>query len=343
MKKSNLYTAEILDYYSKGLSASKIAELLPLCSVSILKVLKENGIAPTKGYSNVKRYPKSKEEEIISLYRKGFDQKSIGEMYHTSNTAIRRVLLRNNIPIRGSSKVQRFCKHNPFKKHDEFSEYFLGLLLTDGCIYKKAGGKAINLSLSETDGYLVEAFRDWSSPKTKVSKTFQRRNSSYMYSVNIMNEEAVLWLERKGNFHRKSFEAKIYVPITWTILRGIFDGDGGYHTVNKNGLQLFICGASKVFILQIVAFLERNGIRAAFRTIPATAKRSHPLHYVEVRYYEDVLKVGIFMYSNASIFMKRKYYKWLAFYESRKNKYTLNSGKDSHSNPEQNLPAREQF
>lgn len=52
---------------------------------------------------------------------------------------------------------------------------------------------------------------------------------------------------------------------------------------------------------------------------------------------------GIFMYSNASIFMKRKYYKWLAFYESRKNKYTLNSGKDSHSNPEQNLPAREQF
>ena len=47
MKKSNLYTTEILDYYSKGLSANKIAELLPLCSISILKVLKENGIEAT--------------------------------------------------------------------------------------------------------------------------------------------------------------------------------------------------------------------------------------------------------------------------------------------------------
>jgi hypothetical protein len=47
------------------------------------------------------------------------------------------------------------------------------------------------------------------------------------------------------------------------------------------------------------------------------------------------------MYSNAHIFLKRKYEKWLAFYENKGKNYTLNSGKDSQSNPEQNLPTLE--
>lgn len=41
------------------------------------------------------------------------------------------------------------------------------------------------------------------------------------------------------------------------------------------------------------------------------------------------------MYNNASIYMKRKYDKWLSFYESKSNKQTLNSGKLALDNPEQ--------
>ena len=79
-------------------------------------------------------------------------QKDLGIKYNTSNTAIRRVLLRYNVIPRDISKANRYCKHNPFKsykKHDEYSEYFLGLLLTDGCISKgnKLRTAGINLSL----------------------------------------------------------------------------------------------------------------------------------------------------------------------------------------------------
>ena len=59
------------------------------------------------------------------------------------------------------------CKHNPFKRNDEYSEYFLGLLLTDGCITykdKDHNNLHINLSLSEIDSYMVENFRNWASP-----------------------------------------------------------------------------------------------------------------------------------------------------------------------------------
>lgn len=140
------------------------------------KVLKEHGVIPSKcGYKNAKRYSFEKEQEILKLYKMGMSQKDLGIKYNTSNTAIRRVLLRYNIIPRRIDKVRRYCKHNPFKsykKHDEYTEYFLGLLLTDGCIYKKSKTSKvpeINLSLTGADGYIIEIFRDWASSNKKVS------------------------------------------------------------------------------------------------------------------------------------------------------------------------------
>lgn len=34
------------------------------------------------------------------------------------------------------------------------------------------------------------------------------------------------------------------------------------------------------------------------------------------------------MYNNAHIYLKRKYERWLTFYENKRDKYTLNSGKE---------------
>lgn len=54
-----------------------------------------------------------------------------------------------------------------------------------------------------------------------------------MYHVSISNNEAVEWLERKANFIRKSYSAKLYIPLNWNILRGIIDGDGSMILSNK--------------------------------------------------------------------------------------------------------------
>ena len=206
------------------------------------------------------RFSKEKEENILKMYKEGKSQKEIANFYETYNTSIRRILLRNNIIPRGNNKVQRLCKHNPFRKNDEYSEYFLGLLLTDGCISSNItkNSNTISLSLNEVDGYIVESFRDWISPNSKVSNILQKINSSYMKSVSVTNQEVEEWLIRKGNFNNKSYECKIYTPITWNILRGIFDGDGGFH-FNSTHLDFFICGKSLVFIQQIKYFLDKYG------------------------------------------------------------------------------------
>ena len=51
---------------------------------------------------------------------------------------------------------------------------------------------------------------------------------------------------------------------------------------------------------------------------------------------QEVIKLGELMYNNASIYMQRKYDKWLSFYESKRDKQALNSGKLALDNPEQN-------
>ena len=274
------------------------------------------------------RFDKQKELSILEDYKTGKTTVEIAQKWNTYNTSIRRVLLRYSIIPRTTQRVNRLCKHNPFKKSDEMSDYFLGLLLTDGCIMAKSKSSSnyvINLSLSEVDGYMVEAFRDWASPKTKVSKILQKINGSYMYSVNIMNEEAVEWLRRRGNFYRKSYECKIYIPINWNILRGIFDGDGGFRRTNETGLSFFVCGKSEVFIKQIERFLIKEGFR------PKVVCQ-HGLYYVHVHRQTEVELLGQKLYKNAHIFLHRKYDKWLAFYESRRAN-GVNSGEEMAIQP----------
>ena len=145
-----------------------------------------------------------------------------------------------------------------------------------------------------------------------------------MNAVSFTNIEVEDWLRRKGNFNNKSFECKIYTPINWNILRGIFDGDGGFHS-NSGHLDFFICGKSLVFMKQIKFFLDKNGFSTYLKE--KNNSNGNSLYYIEIYKIQDVLRLGELMYNNAHIFIKRKYEKWLAFYESR-SAYTLNSGKE---------------
>lgn len=321
---------ELINKYLKGIKVKELVKEYNISQQTINRYLKKQGIKWIK-YDNPKKFSKEKELEIITMYKGGKNTKEISKIFNTFNTSIRRVLLRNNIKIRTSDKVLRLCKHNPFRRNDEYSEYFLGLLLTDGSITKEKRSSrncGINLSLSEVDSYMIKNFRDWASPNSKITKTYQKINGSYMYSITITNQEAEEWLKRKGNFINKSYFCKIYTPITWNILRGIFDGDGGYITKGKD-LDFFICGASRPFIEQIYNFLKNNNIYAIINE----SKRSNSiLYYVRVSRAHDVIKLGKLMYNNAHIYLKRKYDKWLAFYENKRAN-GVNSGKEMAIHP----------
>lgn len=301
---------------SKTKSLKDLSKLYNISTVTLSKILKENGITlntiPLKIYN---KFTKDKELDIIKRYNRGESQKDIALLYNTYNTSIRRVLNRYKIPIRSNSKIQKLCKHNPFKKCDELSEYFLGLLLTDGCITNNR----LVLSLQEKDKDLIELYRNWISPNTKISKNFQKYNNSNMLSVSITNDLVIETLQRKGNFYNKSLNCKIYDKITWHTLRGIFDGDGCIY-ITDTSAYFIICGASKVFLNQIFNFLKKENFDVKF--IEKTLDKWHKQQMYEIRLYkqDQVMKLFNKLYLNAHVFLKRKYMKWLDFYESKRNK-----------------------
>ena len=120
------------------------------------------------------KFSREKEEEIIKDYLEGKNTVEIAEKWNTYNTSIRRVLLRNNINIRTASEAKRTVNTNPFKLGDEYSEYFLGLLLTDGWICYAKNAKTPSVSLCLNYKEMVEKFRNFACPKTKVSKIFNK-------------------------------------------------------------------------------------------------------------------------------------------------------------------------
>ena len=194
------------------------------------------------------KFSKEKEESIINDYLQGYNTVEIANKWNTYNTSIRRVLLRNNIKIRGNVESQTTIKECPFKDGDEYSEYFLGLLLTDGCISRRSKNSA-TVSLSLKDKELMEQFQRFICPNNKISKILQKKYGTYMYQSSTRSKLITDWLDSKGNFYNKSYDCDIYTPLTSHILRGIFDGDGYCMTRNKGNTFCYgICGDGRAHV-----------------------------------------------------------------------------------------------
>lgn len=259
--------------------------------------------------------------DIIKLYKRGVSQKEIANLYSTYNTSIRRILVKNNVKIRGKAASQVYVKKNPFRRNDERSDYFLGLLLTDGCI----SNNRISLSLKEEDIYILEEFAKFCSPILQVTKYYHSVHNKCQYSVHFKDSRQIVigYLERLGKFTNKSYECKLYKPINYNILRGIIDGDGSiYNTNNGKSIRISICSKSRDFINQIAYFYQKESYSYFI------SQRKDGLYYIHIDSKKDLLRLGCNLYHNAHIFLKRKYERWSHFAEMQLKNNTLNSGNE---------------
>ena len=113
-----------------------------------------------------------------------------------------------------------------------------------------------------------------------------------MYQVSFTNIEVENWLRRKGNFNNKSYECKIYTPINWNILRGVFDGDGSF----KRGVVL--TSNSEQWINKIKAFYDSLHIH--YTCSYDTAYR------LSVYRKEDIKRIYHYLYDNQTLYLDRK-------------------------------------
>ena len=272
-------------------------------------------------------FTKEIEASIIYDYLQGYNTVQIAKKWNTYNTSIRRVLLRNNVKIRSNAEACTNIKECPFKDNDERSEYFLGLLLTDGCITRRTKNSAtISLSLKDKD--LMMQFQNFICPSNNICEVYQKKYNTYMYQSSTRSKIIADWLDCKGNFYNKSYDCDIYIPLTSHILRGIFDGDGYCMTRNKGNTFCYgICGKSKIFLEKIQQYLAKQNITFNLHF------RSN-LYYLECTKTVEVVKFYNLIYNEAHIYLVRKYVKGHLFLETLREKFSKFKERDASPNPE---------
>lgn len=204
---------------------------------------------------------------------------------------------------------------NLFNKiNSEDSAYWLGFIAADGHVDKKWPRLSIELSIR--DDLHLQKFCDLLGMKLKSRHRFDKRTGRtyHMALVRPYNTELITDLKNLGLGNTK--EALVtglifdYIPDTYInhFIRGYFDGDG---TVGKYkaSSQISICGD--------LIYLEKlRDVIIEHTSILGRIHRQKNIHYLAYSGATKVIKLRTFMYSNATIYLDRKF----EIFESLKQK-----------------------
>jgi len=204
----------------------------------------------------------------------------------------------NRLGLHGDMNV----KHDFFTQENEEKYYVLGYWLADGCIMKKSGGHYF--SLVSNDKEHLENISKIMGVKTKIYK-----NSNNAYELRVGNKRLVDSLIEIGGLYCKT-KVMTIKDITfdkkhlYTILRGFFDGDGGYQYqgfIKADGTRSISCikfTGSKMMIESIYEYLGYGKLYEDFRKCDCC--------YLSF-YGNEMKKLLHKMYNNSNIHLERKY------------------------------------
>lgn len=223
---SNNEREEILRLYKSGLNTVEISNIIKRSQSGIERYLKREGLfkkTSTKKCLGV-------EKEIISLYLKGYSSTYIAKKYKICGNTVARILRDNSIQVRDQHGC-RFSNEDYFEAIDnEYKAYFLGLIVTDGCIqevYNKNNRLLLRLTIdiSIEDHYLLKMLLQELGSQNRITITPGRTTGKVTFGSNKLCTD----LSKYGVVPRKTF--KTYLPMLDDklmphLIRGIFDGDG---------------------------------------------------------------------------------------------------------------------
>lgn len=188
------------------------------------------------------------EKYIVEQYNIGRNTNDLAQELGTYNTTIRRILLRNNIPLRTINHDRGYINSNPFL--GEGADYWLGLIASDGNVSTITNKIRLNSNL---DLDMLQAYCKFlGDPRVKVLVTWNQAFECKEYCVGFSHKETKEYLISIGITPRKSKTLEYLKPMTMDFIRGVLDGDG---TVTPKGHpKLFT--ASKAFAYQLYEYLH---------------------------------------------------------------------------------------
>lgn len=249
-------------------------------------------------------------EEIIKYYlSQPMTTKQVEDKYELSHPTITKIL--KDVPKYTKAKL-----NNPNMKEHFFQEineeakaYFLGLLISDGNVFKDNTGRqaSISITLDLKDEYMLEKFKEVLQANTSVGHD-GRGCGQIAVRSNIMAED----LAKYGVVPRKSYNT--YLPLISKemmphLIRGIFDGDGSIMAKpnpSNDGHNRFLhsisfCGTHQLMEDISNYILENLGIKTAVYDY-----KDRNLSELKIQNIDNIAKFGYWIYRNSTIFLNRK-------------------------------------
>ena len=249
-------------------------------------------------------------QEIIKYYlSQPMTMKQVEDKYELSHPTITKIL--KDVPKYTKAKLNNpNMKEHFFKEiNNEASAYFLGLLISDGNVFKDGTGRqaSISITLDLKDEYMLEKFKEVLQANTSIGYD-GRGCGQIAVRSNIMAED----LAKYGVVPRKSYST--YLPqiskeMMPHLIRGIFDGDGNIMAKpnpNNDGHDRFLhsisfCGTHQLMEDISNCILENLGIKATVYDY-----KDRNLSELKIQSIHNIAKFGYWIYINATIFLNRK-------------------------------------
>lgn len=258
---------------------------------------------------------------VIDLYNNGICQREIAQQISCSQVTISNILRRAKVPTRIGKKITyQDVNYSFFKKiNSEASAYFLGLLYADGCVQNKNNAYTVSLKLKSDDQMIIEKFRDLMSPSSPI------KISDGKYSRFRINQKEICeQLISHGCVPNKSlileFPKTIPNKLIRHFLRGYSDGDG---SIYKNKLQktfnskpytniIWKIISTKQFCNQVHKILKEQLNINCSQSL-SKPKTNQITTTLLVGGNIQVMKALDWLYQDATIYLPRKYEKYLEF------------------------------
>lgn len=201
----------------------------------------------------------------------------------------------------------------------EQKAYLLGLFYSDGYICSTNNNCGITLHNNDLDALndIIILF-----PFFKLRNSHKNASKIDCTSKNLKQhllEHGVLHL--KSSINRELLSLKNIPPsLISHFIRGFFDGDGSVYKQKLFNIKIEIGCTSFNLITEILKILYDNRINCNMScSYSGTGLRTIDYYKIYTSSYRESKKFSEYIYSNASIFMKRKYEKLTVIpeYETR--------------------------
>lgn len=251
-------------------------------------------------------------KEIIKYYlSQPMSLKQVEDKFELSHPTITKIL--KDVPKYTKAKINNPKANERFFENIDSEEkaYFLGLLISDGNVFKDNTGRqaSISITLDLNDEYILQKFKEALNINTSISK-----DGRGCGQIAIRSDLMAKDLEKYGVIPRKSYITylpkidEIYMP---DLIRGIFDGDGSIvakPSPRQDGHNRYLhsisfCGSHQL-MEDIAEYLYIHlNLKQCIQVYDYQDKN---LSDIKIQNYEDMDKFCKWIYDDASIYLIRK-------------------------------------